>query len=283
MRIDHMPRVPGVYRITHVRSGRVYIGSTNNMRQRAMAHLSDLRRGKHANGYLQAAWNAYGDTAFAMEPLEIVSDVMALAEVEQKHMDSHCACDPSKGFNLLSQARIFTHTAETRRKIGDASRGRRHTPEAIEKMRQNARNRSPEHLEKITAALRQKSPEHLAKLGAAHRGKVISEEQRRKQSEATRGRKQSPEHIAARRAVQIGRRLSPEHRAAIRAAKQNISDETRRKISEAQKGRRMPEKTKAALLAAVLGCKRSPETRARMSEAAKRRYARQRAENAEAE
>lgn len=47
----------GIYAITNVITGEMYHGSSNNLTKRKARHWSDLRRNKHANAYLQNAWN----------------------------------------------------------------------------------------------------------------------------------------------------------------------------------------------------------------------------------
>lgn len=53
-----------IYTITHIASGKTYVGQTINVRVRWQLHRSDLRKGKHRNAYLQYAWNKYGKDAF---------------------------------------------------------------------------------------------------------------------------------------------------------------------------------------------------------------------------
>lgn len=55
---------PAIYTITHIASGKAYVGQTINVRIRWQMHRSDLRKGKHRNAYLQHAWNKYGKDAF---------------------------------------------------------------------------------------------------------------------------------------------------------------------------------------------------------------------------
>lgn len=215
MRIDLIPKAAGVYRITHLRSGRVYIGSSIDMRQRASVHLSSLSYGEHANEYLQRTWNAYGSGDFIFEVVELVGDAQHLRGREQEHMDASDACNRAKGFNLTPNARALQHTEETRRKIGEKAKGRKPSAETRARISEAARNRSAEVVARLTAPLRNKSPEHLAKMGAAHRGKVISAEQRAKQSATTKGRKQTPEHIEARAAARRGKQLSESHKATL--------------------------------------------------------------------
>lgn len=55
-----IPRIKlcGAYTITHVASGGVYIGSTQDLRLREMQHRWTLRKNRHRNPKLQAAFNS---------------------------------------------------------------------------------------------------------------------------------------------------------------------------------------------------------------------------------
>lgn len=66
-----MPRhdKSGVYRISCLANGRVYIGSAAQIQSRLANHRWRLRNGRHDNNYLQAAWNKYGEGAFVFEPI----------------------------------------------------------------------------------------------------------------------------------------------------------------------------------------------------------------------
>ena len=110
------------------------------------------------------------------------------------------------------------------------------------------------------------SEETRRKKSEALKGRVFSEESRRKMSESKKGKKRKPFSEETRRKLSEakkgqpspmkGRTLSEETRKKISAAAKNISDETRKKRSEALKGKQ-----------------RSEESRIKMSEAAKRRWA----------
>lgn len=56
--------IPGIYTITHIASGKVYVGQTNNIRERWMNHRRALRDNCHRNYLLQFAWNKYGSDGF---------------------------------------------------------------------------------------------------------------------------------------------------------------------------------------------------------------------------
>lgn len=44
----------GIYKITNIYSGKVYVGQSKNIFKRRMQHFSELERGTHKNAALQA-------------------------------------------------------------------------------------------------------------------------------------------------------------------------------------------------------------------------------------
>lgn len=51
----------GIYCITNEKTGKKYIGQTNNLPKRKVQHLSALRNGVHDNRLMQADWNSDED------------------------------------------------------------------------------------------------------------------------------------------------------------------------------------------------------------------------------
>lgn len=107
---------------------------------------------------------------------------------------------------------------------------------------------TPEYRAKISAGLKRSyTDERRAAISRQHKGKVYSAETRAKMSASAgkhlKGKPQSPEHIAKCRAAKLGKKFDPAH--------------------------------KAKIAAALKGKPKSTESRQRMSEAAKRRCARQ--------
>ena len=256
-----IPRKPGIYKIQHLPTGRVYIGSAVDIRRRLRQHLACLRRGGHPNQYLQRAWSKYGEDQFVFGVVELVASKEGLLDAEQKHIDANRSSDRRHGYNLNPKA--------------DSGLGRKHTPEAIAKLR--ARNFSPETRAKISAAQRNMSPETRAKMSEAQRGKKLSDEHKAKLSAFMRQR--------------APYRHTEESKAKISASKRNISQETREKIAAAQRGkvaspelrakrsmnqrgRRASEETRAKLKESFRN--RSPELRARMVEGIREAYRRKR-------
>lgn len=105
---------------------------------------------------------------------------------------------------------------------GQGISGYRHTPEAIEVMREKKvgyrpKRLSPEHYKEIGAARRgtKMSDEPRAKMRAAKVGRQLTPEWRANLSRAQKGRKHSPEHVKNQADAQRGKKLSEEHKAAI--------------------------------------------------------------------
>src|SRR4051812_4788236 len=76
----------GIYSITHVSSGRSYIGSARNIERRWRAHKTRLKHNKHHSQYLQNAWNKYGQDAFSWMVIE-QCDELVLMQREQHYLN----------------------------------------------------------------------------------------------------------------------------------------------------------------------------------------------------
>ena len=123
----------GVYAI-ECSDGRFYVGGSVNIPKRWTAHRSSLRKGNHENSALQAAWNELGADGFTFAVLEAVPKG-SITAAEQRHIERLGAF--SKGFNLYPTAGSpagYVASAETRAKVGAASRGKVLTSETRAKI-----------------------------------------------------------------------------------------------------------------------------------------------------
>ncbi|EKH6014462.1 GIY-YIG nuclease family protein [Escherichia coli O157] len=186
---------PVVYRLC-TQDGDVYVGSTNNLKQRLVDHKSNLRRGVHRNSRLQ---NAYNKGCFISVTVDECASREEAYALEQKFID----CLPNEallniglgvvgGDNLTRNPdrdkiidkiayavnkRNASLTAEERRivygKPGERNGmyGRTHTPETRELIRQ-----------KVC------TPENIAASRARRLGVKVSDETRRKMSEFAKTR-----------------------------------------------------------------------------------------------
>jgi group I intron endonuclease len=236
-----------VYAITHLASGRVYVGSASNISVRWKNHLITLRNKTHRNRFLQRAWNKYGESAFQWLIIEPASNAADLIAREQNWIDSLKASNPRHGYNAAP--------------VAGSSLGVKHTPETIQKYRDAARARPPRSAE-VNARFasfwkgRKQSAEHIANKASALRAYYarvpMSQETRAKMSASKKGIVWTAEQIARRLAwtrtpeghskfisMNIGRKLSPEHKAAISAANKGkqLSQEHRAKITAANLAR----------------------------------------------
>lgn len=77
----------GIYQIRNVVNGKVYVGSSVNLVKRRHTHFNELRKGIHTNGYLQRAFNKYGETNFVFEIIEFTTDRTNILKLEQYWID----------------------------------------------------------------------------------------------------------------------------------------------------------------------------------------------------
>lgn len=168
-----LPRsTPGVYSITCIVNGWVYIGSTQSVRMRWKGHKSHLRNHRHASARLQADWDEYGPDAFICELVSVITDKDERYDREQDHLDAAWAT--GKCYNQSPSARDNTghrFTAEQARKVSDALTGK---------------PKSAEHRANVWAN-REVTPEFTALMsrnGHMAKGKPKSAETRAKMSAA---------------------------------------------------------------------------------------------------
>jgi len=95
----------GVYKITNILNGRVYIGSTSCFRKRAASHKCNLEANRHLNKFMQNDFNKSGTESFLFEVLEVVAgDKQERLDREQFYIDQWY--DNQKNcYNLVKQAR----------------------------------------------------------------------------------------------------------------------------------------------------------------------------------
>lgn len=77
----------GIYYIKHVDSGRIYVGSSEDITKRFDGHKRNLKANRHHCRYLQNCWNKYGENAFLFSAIEEVAEG-DLTVREQYHIDS---------------------------------------------------------------------------------------------------------------------------------------------------------------------------------------------------
>ena len=63
-------KICGVYKITNTVNGKIYVGSSKDIKNRWYQHKKKLNEGKHGNTHLQNAWDLYGRDSFVFEIIE---------------------------------------------------------------------------------------------------------------------------------------------------------------------------------------------------------------------
>lgn len=226
-------KLAGIYAIRNLVNSDLYIGSSQNIRERWYEHQRLLEAGKHHSRYLQSAWKKYGATAFEFIMVEAIDDLDQLITVEQEYLDAiHPAYNMSP---TAGSTRGWHHTLESRAKITAAQTGKKKP--WLSHLLKGQPSRSKGHVPseatraKLSAAGkdRPKSEEHKAKIGAAHKGLP---------KPANIARNQSPEMRAAASRGNKGK-------AKPHVTEMNRNPEIRAKMAATRTGKHYPKMAEA--------------------------------------
>ena len=139
-------------------NGKVYIGIT---KQDPVARWKNGKNYKD-NPYFTQAINKYGWNNIQHEIIESGLTKETACEKEQEYIRAYNSTDRGKGYNILCGGDITpdrtgsTASAETRKKMSNARKGKRHSEEHCKHIADALRGRelADSHKEKATAALR---------------------------------------------------------------------------------------------------------------------------------
>ena len=154
----------GIYVICNTTNEKIYIGSTNNTKNRWKVHKHRLRKNIHANQKLQNAWNKYGEEAFSFKLIQNIEKEEDLIEYEQFWMDTtnpfYNICrvaGRTSGVKQSKEQKEATaermlgnkyaaggktiHTQETKDKIAKSLKGKKHSKESYKRQADKIRGR----------------------------------------------------------------------------------------------------------------------------------------------
>lgn len=166
----------GIYGIRNKINNKVYVGKTEvNFGDRWDSHKSKLRYNRHDNSHLQRAWNKYGEENFEFYIIEESSPVWnseTFNEKEKQYIKKYKDCKMAYNMSEGGDGALGCHLSEeTKRKIGEKNRindlGRKASEETKKKMSEAQKKRKH-------------TPESIEKMKRIHKGKVITQETRKK-------------------------------------------------------------------------------------------------------
>lgn len=175
---DHLlvtqKRVCGIYKITSSYFG-IYIGQSVDIARRFKEH----KAGRSSNKKLAASIYMDGYQSHRFEILE-VCEFAQLNEREKYYVSLYKSFNSIHGFNSTKGGGSWPiMSEETKRKIGEKSKGRKLSPERIADIKaRNTGREVPEELRlRLSKALKGRifTEDHKRKIGAKHKGRKHSE------------------------------------------------------------------------------------------------------------
>lgn len=205
----------GIYCIINKINGKMYLGSSINLKKRWRNHKDMLRSGCHPNLHLQSAWSAYGEENFEFVVVAYTDPDKAVV-LEDNLLKNHFALFE---YNIAKDATAPMF-------------GKKHSEESKQKMKAFSGENSPNFGKHPTEETRAKISQALSGENNPNFGKHFSEEHKRKISEAERGKVVSDEFRA-----KMSKANSGENNPNFG---KHLSEEHRRKIGDGNKGYKNP-------------------------------------------
>lgn len=182
-----------VYLITHTATGRGYVGQTMlGAEERFAVHQIAARsKAKRRTSAIARAIKRFGPQAFTIRVLERCADLDGLNAAERKWIERLGVAAPA-GFNIRAGGNSGGRLSDaTKQKLSRSKRGRKQTPEEIERRIAplRGRPRSPETCAAISKALKGRANNWGPKVSATRRRMKIKLAPERKAAFVEAGRR----------------------------------------------------------------------------------------------
>lgn len=178
----------GIYTITNLINGKIYLGFCQNFRSRYSDHKITLKNNKHGNSYLQSAYNKYGKDNFKFEILEYC-DKEFLANQENYWCNMLNLHNKNFGYNIqpTHPDNLKSHSEETKLKIRTNTKGIKKSEETKKRMSEGmkGKKKSLEHRKNLSLSRTgiKINKKTLEVLKLSNTGRKHSEEEKIKRAE----------------------------------------------------------------------------------------------------
>jgi group I intron endonuclease len=199
----------GIYKITNLLNGRIYIGSSINIKKRENQHFGKLNKNKHDNQFLQNDYNKCGEDNFKFEIILETDCEELLFDFEQNYLDEY--------YDKQKQCYNINPIAAK----PPSSKGRKHSEETKKKISEGNKGKTL-------------SEDHKRKLFEANVNKPRSEDTRNKISESLTGEKNHwfGKHHSKKTKTKISASMKGNNHPMFG---KHFSEEHKNKLSESQK------------------------------------------------
>ena len=132
----------GIYAIINQVNGKIYVGSSKDLKHRKQSHFSSLALGNHKNEYLQRSFNKYGKQFFEFKVLEYCKEKNLLKR-EQFYIDRYNSTNYSCGYNMMLKATKIVMSDEQKEKISKGRKGIIFSPKTLKRMSDARKGKAP--------------------------------------------------------------------------------------------------------------------------------------------